>query len=251
MGDASGSDNPIKVKVTSNLNITAKFVLMPVMVKDICPINEGSSLSEMTNINGTLFFVTSDEAYGTELWKSDGTEDGTVMVKDINPEEGDGSFPSKLTNVGGKLFFVASDETNSSELWISDGTENGTTIIKDIGPGGNSSSPSYLTNVGGTLFFVADNWTHGSELWKSDGTTAGTVMVKDILPYSWYSGSPGYGYPSYTYCPHNLTDVDGMLFFAAYDENYNVELWKMMVLKLVRSWLKIYCQGSMEALQAT
>lgn len=115
MGDASGSDNPLKVKVTSNLNITAKFVLKPVMVKDICPINEGSSLSEMTNINGTLSFVTSDEVHGTELWKSDGTKSGTVMVKDI-VQEYDSSDPKNLTNVDGMLFFVAYDENHGYEL---------------------------------------------------------------------------------------------------------------------------------------
>ena len=36
-------------------------------------------------MNGTLFFIADDGADGMELWKSDGTAAGTVLVKDISP----------------------------------------------------------------------------------------------------------------------------------------------------------------------
>ena len=35
----------------------------------------------------TLFFTADDGEHGTELWRSDGTEDGTRLVRDINPGE--------------------------------------------------------------------------------------------------------------------------------------------------------------------
>ena len=44
-------------------------------------------------MNGTLFFAANDGMHGVELWKSDGTAAGTVLVKDINPGSG-GSDPS-------------------------------------------------------------------------------------------------------------------------------------------------------------
>jgi ELWxxDGT repeat protein len=130
-------------------------------------------------VGDTLFFTARDGIHGPELWKSDGTEAGTVLVKDIHPGVRHGE-PDSLTGVGGTLFFTARDGTHGRELWKSDGTEAGTVLVKDIHPGEYDSGPSALAGVGGTLFFTARDGTHGPELWKSDGTEAGTVLVKDI-----------------------------------------------------------------------
>jgi ELWxxDGT repeat protein len=194
-----------------------------VLVKDINP-GGGSSIFDiayysnksLTNVNGTLFFTADDGTHGLELWKSDGTATGTVLVKDINPDSNGylGSSPRYLTNVNGTLFFTADDGTHGLELWKSDGTAAGTSLVKDISTGGSGSYPTYLTSVNGTLFFTADDGTHGAELWKSDGTAAGTVLLKDIR-----SGSTG-SYPSY------LTNVNGTLFFTAADGTHGRELWK-------------------------
>ena len=65
--------------------------------------------------------------HSLELWKSDGTEAGTVLVKDINPGGGGsaGSLPNHLTAVDGTLYFTAFDPDTGIELWKSDGTEAG------------------------------------------------------------------------------------------------------------------------------
>jgi ELWxxDGT repeat protein len=55
-----------------------------------------------------------------QLWRSDGTEAGTFMVKDIMPGP-DWSHPGSLTDVGGTLYFVATDGSHGYELWRSDG----------------------------------------------------------------------------------------------------------------------------------
>ena len=110
-------------------------------------------------MGGTLFFSANDGTTGPELWKSDGTEAGTVLVKDINPNISYGypvgSYPHYLTDVGGTLFFAANDGTNSLELWKSDGTEAGTVLVADINPGDDGSLPNHLTAVGGMLYFTA------------------------------------------------------------------------------------------------
>jgi ELWxxDGT repeat protein len=153
--------------------------LLPFMLADINAMGLSSSPQFLTTIGSTLFFSATDATNGRELWKSDGTTAGTVLVKDIRNGVS-GSNPRYLTNVNGTLYFNAYDDTNASELWKSDGTIAGTVLVKDINNGVNHSSPRYLINVNGTLYFNADNGTNGSELWKSDGTTAGTVLIKDI-----------------------------------------------------------------------
>jgi ELWxxDGT repeat protein len=135
-------------------------------------INSGtgdSSVDELVDVNGTLYFRADDGINGSELWRSDGTVDGTLMVKDIYVGI-DSGYPRNLTNVNGVLYFTADSGINGSELWKSDGTEEGTIMVKNFAF---ESDPSYLTNVDGTLFFWIDN-----ALWKSDGTPDGTLLVK-------------------------------------------------------------------------
>ncbi|MEZ2229160.1 MAG: ELWxxDGT repeat protein, partial [Microcoleus sp.] len=182
-------------------------------LKDINPGANSSNPQNLTNVNGTLYFRASEPTNGGELWKSDGTAAGTVLVKDINPGASS-SLLANLTNVNGTLYFNAIDPTNGQELWKSDGTAAGTVLVKDINPGTSSSAPSNLTNVNGTLYFNASDFTNGAELWKSDGTAAGTVLVKDINPGASSSN------------PSNLTNVNGTLYFIANNPTNGAELWK-------------------------
>jgi ELWxxDGT repeat protein len=50
------------------------------------------------------FFVAETAANGVELWKSDGTAKGTVLVKDIRPGPGS-CIPEKPTAVGNNVLF--------------------------------------------------------------------------------------------------------------------------------------------------
>jgi ELWxxDGT repeat protein len=177
------------------------------LVKDISPGTRGTHLSHLTAVNGTLFFVAGD----TQLWKSDGTEKGTVPVKAF---ESDGDELTGLTNVNGTLFFTA-EGSDGRALYKSDGTENGTVLVKDgFGdPYDSSDALTSLTNVNGVLFFTGRDH-RGVELWKSDGTAAGTVRVKDI--------NPG----EYSSRPTHLTAAGPLLFFTAYDDGGGYELWK-------------------------
>lgn len=185
---------------------------------DVNILGVSSSIGEAVELGGETFFVADDGKTGSELWKTDGTEAGTVQVKDILPGP-DTSSPSELTVVGGEIFFTALDDTNETDLWKTDGTESGTVLVYDA----NASSVYYLTQLtesGGKLFFTAEDATPGNEtgyeLWVSDGTSAGTQLVRDINPDQ-----------SVIDRPQELTDVNGTLFFTSYDNGYyNRELWK-------------------------
>ncbi|HEX8705731.1 MAG TPA: ELWxxDGT repeat protein [Myxococcaceae bacterium] len=161
------------------------------LVKDLTPGAEGSFLSGLTVAGNTLlFFRYVPETYGSaeryEVWRSDGTEAGTVRVKELGAGA---SLSSLRALVGGTLFFVVTDPAHGTELWKSDGTQAGTQLVKDINPGPESGYPYNLRAVGSHLFFTAADPGHGRELWKSDGTPAGTVLVEDLEPGP-KSGSP-------------------------------------------------------------
>src|SRR5258705_229620 len=72
-------------------------------------------------------------AFSNSLWKSDGTPDGTILVKTFDPLVTPAL--SDLIDVNGIAFFVADDGVHGRELWKSDGTPVGTVLVKDIHPG--------------------------------------------------------------------------------------------------------------------
>lgn len=187
------------------------------MVKDIYPGNvaglpNGGSPSNFCLMNNKLYFNAFD-GNGIELWTSDGTAAGTVMLKDINPGT-TSSSPSRLTAIGNTLYFRANDGTNGAELWKSNGTAAGTVIVKDINSGSGASNPDQLTVIGSSLYFQANDNVAGAELWKSDGTTAGTTLVKDINPGATAS------------TPTNIVTNGTYMLMSADNGSNGIELWK-------------------------
>jgi ELWxxDGT repeat protein len=189
-------------------------------IKDINPgVSDGIDRDFFTNmgvIGDVLYFGADDGSHGRELWKSDGTEEGTLMVKDLCPGEVYGgscsSHPNQFIEVAGTLFFVAHDYEFGDALWKTNGTPGGTQRVKDVNPYGYTEYRE-LTALENTLYFTADDGIHGCELWKSDGTEGGTVMVKEINPLT------------YNICPDELISAGDVLFFTA-DDGLGMELWK-------------------------
>ncbi|MEQ1749755.1 MAG: ELWxxDGT repeat protein, partial [Prosthecobacter sp.] len=206
-----------------------------VRVKDISVVGSNSSNPEefvvmpATGTLRSLYFIatgsgngsTNAQNTGRELWKSDGTDAGTVVVKNIlagDLSAIDESRPSYLTVVGTTLFFVADDGINGRELWKSDGTALGTVLVKNIAAGStssvpNSSDPTDLRSAGGKLFFLANDGVSGRELWVSNGTAAGTVLVKDLVA--------GLADASID----NFTVINNIVCFAADDGLSGREVW--------------------------
>jgi ELWxxDGT repeat protein len=177
-------------------------------ITTINPDTNSSNPSEFTGVGSTVFFQADDGIDGTELWKTDGTTGGTVLVQDICPGACSGD-PNYLTNFNGALYFEAYDGTEWA-LWRSDGTSTGT--VKVAGGAQGVSNPEQLTVVNSILFFTAIDPTGSWGIWKSDGTTGGTVELAG-------SAQLGSSYES----PSQLTTVNGALFFTSYYYNYSTD----------------------------
>jgi ELWxxDGT repeat protein len=191
------------------------MVVAQQVLKDITP-GGGNSISNnayLTVMNNMLYFNALNPDNGRELWKTDGTTAGTVLVKDIRTGT-QGSDPIYLKAVGNKLFFVANDGVHGSELWVSDGTAAGTQLTKDVNPGASGSTQNNLQQLGDKLFYSCNSYDGaGEEIWISDGTSGGTYQVKDINPSS--SSSPLY-----------LHELGGVMYFNADQSPFGRELWR-------------------------
>src|SRR5215216_2965771 len=161
-----------------------------------------------------IYFTAKDGKHGLELWKSDGTNKGTKLVKNINPSSAsEASDISNLVALRKKLYFSANDGKHGLELWRSDGTRSGTKLVKDINTGSADSNPDSLTAFKGRLLFSADDGVHGSEMWRSNGTKANTGLLIDVKPGA-LDSEPG-----------ELTTSGPFLYFAASTPSAGEELW--------------------------
>lgn len=194
------------------------------MVKDIYAGNGSSSPASFTTIGSTIYFTAYDGTSGRELWKTDGTAAGTVIVKDINPGIQNGllSGNTELASYNNLLYFRAENGVDGMELWKSDGTGPGTTMVKDIAAVGYGSFPGSFIGAPSGLLFAATDGDHGIELWQSDGTTAGTSLLKDVRTAANEQTEQGLSvvYPSY------YSVINNNLYFPGTDRLNGNEPWK-------------------------
>ncbi|MCH8533217.1 MAG: hypothetical protein LAT65_20450 [Saccharospirillum sp.] len=178
----------------------------------------------MVVFKGALYFTAAEGFSATEIWKTDGSVDGTVQVTKIVDETESSSNPIGLTVFNDKLYFQAKRRETGAELWKTDGTEDGTVVVTNINPcdrcsaGSSSDSlPRDLTPLGAYLYFTATNPEHGRELWKTDGTPGAEQLVKDIR-----EGEQG----AISSVNTHMTIFDNELYFTADNGDTGRELWK-------------------------
>lgn len=228
----------------------------PIALKHLAP----GSGNYMSN-NGYLYFSSADS-----LWRSDGTPEGTTLVKKLGAPI---SVISEVT-LPNAIFLVTQGVGNQS-LWRSDGTNAGTimvgtypsiiplivynnelylsindgvrgvelwklsasntlTLVKDINPGGANGYFGPITIYNNSLFFKAGTAAN-SDIWKSNGTEASTALAINVPFNDFYDlkASAGYLYFSRSYQP----DPDNMWYNLA-------ELWSSQgttaSTSMIQSW---------------
>ena len=132
--------------------------------------------------NGQFLFVANDPVHGREVWATDGTADGTYLLKETRPGPADGEANFIVPIGGGKALFSAFMPQNQIELWVTDGTEAGTHLVKDILPGEASSNVIVWTATNDGRALIVATGPDGTEPWISDGTAEGTYQLADINP---------------------------------------------------------------------
>jgi ELWxxDGT repeat protein len=185
---------------------------------------------DFQTVGDTVYFTAFSDATGREVYKTDGTEAGTSLVRDLWPgSRVTDSSPSNLTAHRGLLYFSANDGTGTG-LWQTDGTDVGTAALmrapiegivsfgdtlyfatqrlglwqtegvwkSDGTPEGTGlvkqfarGLPLNMAPFKGGVAFTADDGAHGYEPWFSDGTAGGTVLLDDLDARGAASGPPG------------------------------------------------------------
>ncbi len=183
------------------------------LVADIRPgsTNSGSSPRWGHTVGSQMFFVPTTDL-GSELWLTDGTAGGTVLVKDIDPGSGSGVAYFEAKPLGQRLVFVGQDPATGPEPWVSDGTPMGTVMLADLRTGPEGSDPRVILEAMGRVFFMAEPVDGVRELWSTDGTPGGT-----------FAHTTSTGAPISTVA---MAELGGEVFFFGYTAAHGTELWK-------------------------
>ncbi len=189
----------------------------PYKVREIGPATDPSNPYGFTRVGATIFFAADDGVHGIELWKTDGTVTGTLLVKDINPGAAS-SAPAHLAALNGSLIFAASHPDSGFELWKSDGTLTGTILISDIIPGSSGFVTDGPVVAGGLGYFKVGTAALRPDgggpsydvIYVTDGSPAGTRALTPTLNTS----------------ASDLTAANGLLYFSADDGTHGYELWR-------------------------
>ena len=128
---------------------------------------------QLTVINGKLYFEADDGDRGHELWASDGTTPGTVLLEDIDfgAEASDLHINSTACGraacravIPGGFFFTARTEYTGRELYFCDGTS--AYRVTDLDSGDRDGVPtSRILLSGGKVFFAGSDEDANAEPW--------------------------------------------------------------------------------------
>lgn len=244
-----GSANNLSSSVwTSNGTTAGTTELKEFVYNYITPIEVAGS---------SAYFTVDDSTNGRELWKTDGTSGGTVLVKDVDPGESS-SYPNKMKSVGNTLFFEAFSGIKYTGIWKTDGTNIGTVNVKNLNNlsvVGGSGGDHVSSNIPFFYFNNKLNFASG-RFWNIDpasnqlGITAQLPIFSSAFPETkiisgsiFYKGSDGELYRADgtvagnykvkdiragTNSPdiNSLTVLNNLIIFNANDGTNSQELWR-------------------------
>jgi ELWxxDGT repeat protein len=187
---------------------------LPTLLKDIRPGKQSSGITFLRTVGPVTYFIAT-QGGGTQLWRTDGTSDGTIQLTSLR--EGLGGTSRYVGNVenmsavaGGLTYFVFSNEeayypsAPGDLLFRSDGTVAGTTMLAK--GSGMSALHAYGSRL---LFFSYDGWQ------TSRGTRKTTVPLPDSI-----AARPN-GFVS------DIVAIDSTFLMRVLDNYYVPRLWQL------------------------
>lgn len=170
--------------MSNTLSVIESLEIRTLLSTNIVADIGGMYPTEAVSVDGISYFAANDGVHGIELWKSDGTEGATSMVKDLIPGD-KSSRPQMFASVNDHVVFMTVLK-NRAALWTSDGTEAGTLQLIDLGRiNSDLASFGIIDGSDSQHMIIAVNLGSGDEgdpyattLWSSDGTIAGTKLVR-------------------------------------------------------------------------
>jgi ELWxxDGT repeat protein len=196
-----------------------KLLISTLCISSICVISQPTIQHVSNKMNKANMALTNNKIImqgfqtgaGNELFSSDGTPSGTILLKDLKPGSS-GSDPRFFKSALGKVFFRMGTTVFGDSLFVTDGTSLGTFALCKY-PTFSSIINEGSIEMNGKFYFVNSTTASGDELWVSDGTVSGTQMLKDINTGT-ATSSPG-----------NFEVLNNQLYFSANDGINGEELW--------------------------
>lgn len=142
------------------------------------PIADFSPLYLFTTINNKLILRASTPATGAELWVTDGTAQGTRLLKDVTPGPADTTYQSGWFEVENRLIFGVYEDGKNS-WWTTTGTLTSTVPLTTVYPGPQPANLSLLAQSATEAYFVATVSSQQSSLWRFDAN--GFQRVKEWM----------------------------------------------------------------------
>lgn len=142
--------------------------------------NPPTGYGGLASLNGQLVFQRKNELQRAELWRSNGTAQGTTRFFELPVSQV--QAVTDLTAFGNRVYFRWHANDTGDEYWQTDGTTAGTRIVADLRPGSGSSSPGDLIILGASAYFLADDGNRGREFWHVPAAGVAPVVVPDLAP---------------------------------------------------------------------
>lgn len=223
----------------------------------------GLNLNQSAVFDGELYF-SGAARIGSNLWKTDGTEEGTVLVSEVS-YSGGVHGPRDFIVLGDHLYFTgpsAPSSTDDRVLWRTDGTSEGTQIVNNIHVGISLHEDDEIVIMGDNLIFAGfpNGDRNEGGIWISDGTAEGTREITSFgntnaQPYNltslgdrvvfssrsllthqetlWVTDGTELGTVELrevssapvSSAPHDLIRVDDLVYFQGHEAETGWELW--------------------------